>query len=106
MAPLTFLSLHTFLHNPQGSLFILLATILFATAKPAATRSAHRFVVIVPTLLGEFEPMGMLDAVALIVNKMRIGVVGKQYHLCLTQTPLRALSPKSVSFFHRLYRLS
>ena len=77
MAPLTFLSLHTFLHNPQGSLFILPAIILFATAEPAATRSAHRLVVVVPTLLGEFEPMGMLDAVALVVNKMRIGVVGK-----------------------------
>jgi hypothetical protein len=61
---------------------------------------------VVPTLLGEFEPMGMLDAVTLIVYKMRIGVVGKQYHLCLKQAPLMALSPKSVSFFHRLYRLS
>ena len=93
MAPLTFLSLHTFLHNPQGICFILPTIILFATAKPAATRSAHRFVMVVPTLLGEFEPMRMLDAVALIVYKMRIGVVGKQYHLCLKQAPLMALSP-------------
>ena len=30
---------------------------------------------IVPTLLGKFEPMLMLDAVALIVYKMRIGVM-------------------------------
>ena len=66
----------------------------------------HRLVMVVPTLLGKFEPMRMLYAVTLVVNKMRIGVVGKQYHLCLKQAPLMALSPKSVSFFHRLYRLS
>ena len=106
VAPLEFYSLHTFLYNLQGILFIFPAIILFATAKPATTRSSHRFVMVVPTLLGQFEPMRMLDAVALIVYKMRIGVVGKQYHLCLKQTPLMALSPKSVSFFHRLYRLS